>query len=126
MKRALALGGELLSANRRVFRWLGAHLPQSREDAHRMYRRRMRSRTGLSRKRGAVPCSARLFRGTQLASGSKVYYDYSYASVVLRILERHGFIVSKLRVALYELVVRALGLTNLAAYIVVVAERRSD
>lgn len=28
--------------------------------------------------------------------------------------------------ALYELVVRALGLRNLAAYVVVVAERRSD
>jgi SAM-dependent methyltransferase len=74
--------------------------------------------------------------------GFAAHYDRTYASEMSRMLDRHGFSVLDLQVsyyqspyfaffvpfflvsAVYELCVRALGLTNLAAYVVVVAERR--
>jgi SAM-dependent methyltransferase len=74
--------------------------------------------------------------------GFPAYYDRTYPTAMTRVLERHGFRVTSLRVsyyqslyfesllplfvlsALYELCVRALGLRDLAAYVVVVAERR--
>lgn len=73
--------------------------------------------------------------------GFPAHYDRTYPSEITRVLNRHGFSVADLRVsyyqspyfeslvplfilsALYELCVRALGLRDLAAY-VVVAERR--
>lgn len=76
--------------------------------------------------------------------GFPAHYDRTYASEITRLLERHGFSVADLRVsyyqsqyfeslaplfvfsALYELCIRALGLRDLAAYVVVVAERRSN
>lgn len=85
-----------------------------------------------------------LVPGSSGRLGFPAHYDRTYASEISRLLERHGFAVAEVRVsyyqspyleslmplfvlsALYELCVRALGLRDLAAYVVVVAERRSD
>jgi hypothetical protein len=93
-------------------------------------------------------CSSVLLRalvpGSAGRLGFPAYYDRTSASEITRLLESHGFSVADLRVsyyqspyfesviplfvlsALYELCIRALGLRNLAAYVVVVAERRPE
>jgi SAM-dependent methyltransferase len=73
--------------------------------------------------------------------GFAAYYDRTYPSRVVRMLESHGFSVSEVRIsyyqspyyaffaplfalsALYELAIRALGVVDLGAYAVVVARR---
>ena len=92
--------------------------------------------------------SSRLLRTLVPGSGGRLgfeaYYDRTYPAEVRRLLEEHGFSVSCVRVsyyqspyleffvpffllsAVYELCIRALGVENLAAYVVVAAERRQS
>jgi SAM-dependent methyltransferase len=76
--------------------------------------------------------------------GFHAYYDRTYPRAICRLLERHRFRVSDVRVsyyqspyfefflplfvlsAMYELTLRTLRLSDLAAYVVVVAERLPD
>jgi SAM-dependent methyltransferase len=94
--------------------------------------------------RWSAPLLRALVPGSTGRLGFRAYYDHASAPEMQQLLERHGFSVSEIRVsyyqspyleffvpffvvsALYELCIRALGLKNLAAYVVVVAERRSD
>lgn len=83
-----------------------------------------------------------LVHGSSGRLGFSAHYDRASVSEVCRVLERHGFSVSSVEVsyyqspyyefflplflisALYELCLRTLGLKNLAAYVVVLADRR--
>lgn len=84
-----------------------------------------------------------LVPGSKGRLGFPAHYDRTSASEIRRLLEEHGFTVRQLDVsyyqspyfdffvplfvvsALYELLIRALGRENLAADVVVIAERRA-
>jgi SAM-dependent methyltransferase len=85
-----------------------------------------------------------LIPGSEGSLGFPAHYDRTYASEIRRLLERHGFTVTDVKVsyyqspyyeffvplfivsALYELCVWAMRRQDLAAAVVIVAERRSS